>query len=131
MGYFRDPAEVDRYIGGILRLAASSPDIAVHLEAASATLRILCIEPDCELTVFLAEPIAIVFGPSRLPADVSFELTGDALDRYWRGDYSLLDGLATGEVRAMGPVSKILKVLPHVEELFPQYRELVASKDAS
>ncbi|MCU1449737.1 MAG: hypothetical protein JWP02_1907, partial [Acidimicrobiales bacterium] len=47
-----------------------------------------------------------------------------------RGKYNLAVGLAKGEVKAKGPVSKILKLVPLTKPLFPLYRELVAEKDA-
>jgi hypothetical protein len=49
----------------------------------------------------------------------------------WRGDYNLAVGLAKGEVKAKGPVNKILKLVPLTKPLFPMYREAIAEKDGS
>lgn len=130
MGFFKDPAEVDRYIGGILRLAASNDEVGSKLEASSTTLRLMCYDPDCELTASLDSPIRIDFGPSEVVPDVTLLLGADVLDGFWRGQYSILDGLARGEIRAKGPISRILKLLPVMDPLFPRYRALVAAKDA-
>jgi hypothetical protein len=131
VGFFRNSAEVDRYIGGIFRIATRDQVVAQQLEDASTTLRILCTDPDSELTVSLSRPLTIAFGPSPLVADVTLELKADVLHGYFRGEYSILDGLAGGEIRAKGPISRILKVLPFMESLFPEYRELTAGKDAA
>lgn len=52
-------------------------------------------------------------------------------DRFWRGNYNLAVGLAKGEVKAKGPVSRILKLVPLAKPLFPLYRELIAEKDTT
>jgi hypothetical protein len=62
--------------------------------------------------------------------DVKLFLSGDIADKYWRGDYNLAVGLAKGQVKAKGPVSKILKLIPISKPLFPIYKNLVAEKDA-
>jgi hypothetical protein len=38
-------------------------------------------------------------------------------------------GLAKGQVKAKGPVNKILKLVPLTKPLFPMYKELVSEKD--
>jgi hypothetical protein len=130
VGYFRDSAEVERYVGGILELAAGQPDIASGLEASATSLRILCSDPVCEMNLSLAPPMTIAFGPSDIVPVVTLLLPADALDGYFRGRYSILEGLARGDIRAKGPVSRILKILPFTDPLVPLYRELVAAKDA-
>jgi hypothetical protein len=37
-------------------------------------------------------------------------------------------GMAKGEVKAKGPVNKILKLVPLTKPLFAMYRELIAEK---
>ena len=130
VGFFRDSAEVDRYIGGIFEVAAGHPDVARGLEASDISLRLLCSEPECELNLSLTAPMKITFGPTDMAPDVTLLLPADALDGFFRGEYSLLEGLARGEVRARGPISRILKILPLTDPLVPLYHELIADKDA-
>lgn len=128
MGYFADAEEVDRYIGGIFRLAFAHPRVSPRLAGAASTLRIVVEDPTCELTLSLYDAPRVIFGPNRLHPDVTLELSGDQIDRYCRGDYDLLDALAAGEVVATGRLSRVLKVLPHMSQLFPVYRAMVAPK---
>ena len=39
-------------------------------------------------------------------------------------------GMAKGEVKSKGPVSKVLKLVPLTKPLFPVYLDLVKQKDA-
>ena len=54
----------------------------------------------------------------------------DIADRYWRGKYNMAVGMAKGEVKSKGPVSKVLKLVPLTKPLFPVYLDLVKQKDA-
>lgn len=128
MGYFASADEVDRYVGGIFRLAFAHPRVSPHLAAASSTLHIRVEDPACELTLSLFDSPRVIFGPTRLHADVTLLLSGDQLDRYCRGDYNILDALAAGEITATGRLSRVLKVMPHMAQLFPVYRAMVAPK---
>ena len=53
----------------------------------------------------------------------------DFLDAFLRGERTLVDALALDEVTARGRVSKVLKVLPVIEQAFPYYRQLIAVKE--
>jgi len=129
MAAFANDAEVDRYAGGVLRLAAADPDAGPALAAASTYICFVLSDPDCELNVFLFDPVRVVVGRSDLEKDVIFRMPADVLDAFWRGEYDLLDGLARGDVVATGRISRVLKLLPLVAPMVPVYRAMVASRD--
>ncbi len=132
MGYFENADEVNTYIGGVFRAAAEHPTQGPKLAAAGITMQLHYTDPDCELTVRFHEPrLETIEGPCDVPADIHLYMRADDADRFWRGDYNLAVGLAKGQVKAKGPVSKILKLVPLTKPLFPIYRELTAEKDAS
>ena len=132
MGYFENADEVNKYIGGVFRAAAEHPTQGPKLAAAGITMQLHYTDPDCELTVRFHEPqLETIEGPSDVPADIHLYMRADDADRFWRGDYNLAVGLAKGQVKAKGPVSKILKLVPLTKPLFPIYRDLTAEKDAS
>ena len=68
-------------------------------------------------------------GEENEDADVKLYMPADIADKYWRGEYNLAVGLAKGQVKAKGPVNKILKLVPLTKPLFPMYREMIAEKD--
>jgi putative sterol carrier protein len=131
MSYFADTNEVDKYIGGVFRAAAEHPESGPKFRAAGINLRVLYTDPDCEMWVLMREPaMEVTIGPSDETADITLMMRSDTGDKFWRGEYNLAVGLAKGEVKAKGPVNKILKLVPLTKPLFPMYRELVADKDA-
>ncbi|MGI8751574.1 MAG: SCP2 sterol-binding domain-containing protein [Acidimicrobiales bacterium] len=130
MGFFAAPDEVDKYIGGIFRQAADDPNVGSKLKAAGIVMRVVYSDPDCEMTVRFEEPMTVTSDSGGDDADVTLSMKADIADRFWRGKYNLAVGLAKGEVKAKGPVNKILKLVPLTKPLFPIYRDLVADKDA-
>jgi hypothetical protein len=132
MGYFEDAGEVDKYIGGVFRAANGHPESGPKLRAAGINLRVLYTDPDTEMWILMQEPaMGVSVGPSEEKADITLMMRADTGDRFWRGEYNLAVGLAKGEVKAKGPVNKILKLVPLTKPLFPMYRELVAEKDGA
>ncbi|HEY2832119.1 MAG TPA: hypothetical protein VGJ14_06815 [Sporichthyaceae bacterium] len=129
MPYFADANEVDKYIGGVFRLAADHPEVGEKMKAANLVMRVLYTDPDVEMNVIMRDPMQVVAGPVEDAADVTLAMPADIADKFWRGDYNLAVGLAKGQVKAKGPVNKILKLVPLTKPLFPMYRELVAEKD--
>jgi len=130
MGFFADANEVDKYIGGVFRSASEHPESGPKLRAANVNLRVLYTDPDVEMNVLMREPMEVIFGETDAQPDVTMLMRADIGDKFWRGEYNLAVGLAKGEVKAKGPVNKILKLVPLTKPLFPIYRELVAEKDA-
>lgn len=132
MGYFTDAEEVYRYIGGVFRAAADHETQGPKMAAAGITMQLHYTDPECELTVRFQEPrLEVIEGAADVPVDIHLHMRADDADRFWRGDYNLAVGLARGQVKAKGPVNKILKLVPLTKPLFPIYRELTADKDAA
>ncbi|ALE79946.1 SCP2 sterol-binding domain-containing protein [Pseudonocardia alni] len=132
MAFFADSNEVDTYIGGVFRAANDHPESGPKMRAADINLRVLYTDPDTEMWVKMHEPAMDVHtGADDDKADITLMMRADTGDKFWRGEYNLAVGLAKGEVKAKGPVNKILKLVPLTKPLFPMYRELVAEKDAS
>jgi putative sterol carrier protein len=129
MPYFADANEVDKYIGGVFRLAADHPEVGEKMKAANLVMRVLYTDPDVEMNVIMRDPMQVVSGPVDEAPDVTLAMPADIADKFWRGEYNLAVGLAKGQVKAKGPVNKILKLVPLTKPLFPMYRELVAEKD--
>jgi len=130
MAAFADATEVDRYVGGVLRLAAAHPELGPALAAASTHLRLHLSSPDCELNLFLFDPVRVEFGKHLgPPADVVLRMSADRLDGFWRGDHDLRDALASGDVVATGRISRVLALLPQVAVMSPVYRVMVAPRD--
>lgn len=129
MGFFEDANELDQYIGGVFRDAGEHPESGPKLKGADIVMRVIYTDPDCEMTMVFRDDYQVIPGPNDHKADVTLLMRGDTADQFWRGEYNLAIGLAKGQVKAKGPVNKILKLVPLTKPLFPMYREKIAEKD--
>lgn len=129
MSFFNDPSEIDKYIGGVFRDAGEHQISGPKFRAANIVMRVVYTDPDHEITVALREDFQVHCGPSDLKPDVTLTMPADVADRFWRGDYNLTIGLAKGQVKAKGPIGKILRLIPLTKPLFPMYRAKIADKD--
>jgi len=131
MAYFTDSDEVIRYIGGIFHQARDT-EVGPRMATADLDLQIYYSDPDTSMTVKMhGENIEVVENGDNEDADVKLFMPADIADKYWRGEYNLAVGLAKGQVKAKGPVNKILKLVPLTKPLFPMYREAIAEKDGA
>jgi putative sterol carrier protein len=129
MAYFSDEQEVYQYLGGVFRLADEQPEVGPKLRAANITLQLNYSDPAASLTVRFQDPVEVIDGGQDEDADVKLSMPADIANKYWRGEYNLAVGLAKGQVKAKGPVNKILKLVPITKPLFPVYKGLVEEKD--
>lgn len=131
MSFFKDDTEVYQYLGQVFKVADGVDGVGDALRAADIVLRLDYSNPSASLTVLLKEPaIEVIEGDSDLTPDVRMSMSADHGNQFWSGDYNVAVGLAKGQVKAKGPVSTILKLIPAAKPVFPIYRELVAGKDA-
>jgi putative sterol carrier protein len=130
MGFFSSGDELDKYIGGIFRVAGDNPEVGDKLKAAGIVMRVEYSDPECVVTIGFQDPMVVDYGQTSLTPDITLLMPGDVADKFWRGQYNLAVGLAKGQVKAKGPVNKILKLVPLTKPLFPVYRGLIAEKDA-
>jgi putative sterol carrier protein len=132
VSYFQNADEVYKYVGGVFREARDNPEVGPKMAQADVDLQIYYSDPDSRLTIRFHEPqIEVEDGGDDPNADVKLFMPADIADKYWRGEYNLAVGLAKGQVKAKGPVNKILKLVPVTKPLFPMYKDLVAEKDGA
>jgi hypothetical protein len=115
---FQDEAEVYEFLGGIFRRGMEDQALVEKLRPSGVVLRITYADPDAVVTVDM--PNATLFtGAGEGPEpNVELFMTADTGNRFWLGKVILPVALAKGQVRAKGPVAKLLKVLPLAKGMF-------------
>ncbi len=123
MALFADEAEVYDYLGGVFRMGLQDPKLVEALQPSGVILRIVYTDPDAVITVDM--PNAEVHTGAGTGPDPNVELfmTADTGNRFWLGKVVLPVALAKGDVRAKGPVAKLLKMLPLAKQLFGPYKQ--------
>ena len=125
MPVFKDEAEVYQYTGGIFEDALADPEIGPKFAESGVILKVTHTEPDAVFTVDMPAGKVLYGDDARNGPKpvVEMRMKADVGHRFWLGNVNISIALAKGEMRAKGPVPKILKLVPIAKGLFPRYRE--------
>jgi hypothetical protein len=120
---FSDEKEVYEFLGGVFRIGMEDPELVAKLQPTGIVLRITYTDPEAVLTVDM--PGSAIHEGAGLGPEPNVELfmSADTGNKFWLGKVVLPVALAKGQVRAKGPIAKLLKVLPLAKGLFGPYKE--------
>lgn len=66
-------------------------------------------------------PFQVGYGEPTEPVLLTFEQDGDTAHRFWLGRVNLQQALARQQVVARGPLSRAMKLIPHLDTIYPLY----------
>jgi len=123
LGYFRNDQEIYETIGKLFEGLRDDPELFPKFQKANTIVRYEFREPDSEITVKMldGEPGQVDLGPSEMEPEVTMSMEADTAHRFWLGKVNITVALARGQIKAQGPVAKILKLVPLVNPVFPRY----------
>jgi hypothetical protein len=130
MPYFTDADDVYGTLGRFLRQMAVDPEVAPALKRADTSFQLRLRQPDSTLTVGAPQedqPPQVDLGETSQQPEVVLQMDADTAHRFWLGDVNVAVALAKGDIRARGPVAKILKIVPLVKPGFTRYRQQLES----
>ncbi len=125
MSCFADEEELYGRLGGLLEVLTNDDELGPRFASADTVVRYLHHDPEATITVKLAsgERPQIEYGSSELEPEVVMEMDADVAHRFWLGEVNVALALSRGQIRASGPVYKILRLVPLTTPAFPIYRQ--------
>ena len=127
MPLFSDAQEVYDTIGRLFVEIGDDEELGPKFRRADTIVRYEYSDPDSVVTVRLkaGEPARVDFGDSDLEPEVTMSMDADTAHRFWLGQVNVTVALARGQMRANGPVAKVLKLVPLTKPVFPRYKALL------
>ncbi len=127
MAYFKDADEVYAYIGRLFEELAVDDELAPKFRKANTIVQYQYREPESQITVNLVEggDGQVDCGTTTMEPEVVMTMDADTAHRFWLGKVNVTVALARGQMKARGPVAKILKLVPLVKPVFPRYRAML------
>ncbi len=124
MALFKDADDVYATLGQAVHGPRGGRGAGATFSEANTIVRYAYSDPDAAITVRLQEgqPTEVDFGESEMEPEVTMSMAADVGHRFWLGGVNVTVALARGEIRAVGPVAKILKLVPLAKPVFPRYR---------
>jgi hypothetical protein len=126
--YFSDADEVYRFIGKLFVDLAEDDELGPKFRRANTIVQYRYRNPDSLITVKLleGEDGQVDLGETQMEPEVVMSMDADTAHKFWLGKINVTVALARGQMKAKGPVAKILKLVPLVKPVFPRYRAMLA-----
>jgi putative sterol carrier protein len=123
--YFKDEQEVYAYIGKLFEDLADDPELAPKFRKADTIVQYQYRDPESQITVWMKEEgeSRVDLGATDMEPEIVMSMEADTAHRFWLGKVNVTVALARGQMKAKGPVAKILKLVPLVKPVFPRYRQ--------
>ena len=127
MPYFKDAREVYATIGKLFQELADDDDLSPKFRKANTIVQYRYRNPESQITVKLieGEDGQVDCGQTTMEPEVVMTMDADTAHRFWLGNVNVTVALARGQMKAKGPVAKILRLVPLVRPVFPRYRQLL------
>ena len=124
MAYFKDADEVYATIGKLFQDLAVDDELSPKFQKANTIVQYQYRDPGSQITVKLieGEDGQVDFGDTAMEPEVVMSMEADTAHRFWLGKVNVTVALASGQMKAKGPVAKILKLVPLVKPVFPRYK---------
>jgi hypothetical protein len=123
LAYFKDEQEVYDTIGRLFVDLMADDELMPKFRRANTIVQYAFRNPDSTITVRMqeaAEP-QVDLGATEMEPEVVMSMEADTAHRFWLGKVNVTVALARGQMKAKGPVAKILKLVPLVKPVFPRY----------
>jgi putative sterol carrier protein len=124
LAYFKDEQEVYRYIGTLFQDLTKDEELSPKFQKANTIVQYQYRNPESQITVKMkeGEESQVDLGPTDMDPEVVMSMEADTAHLFWLGKVNVTVALARGQMKAKGPVAKILKLVPLVKPVFPRYR---------
>jgi alkyl sulfatase BDS1-like metallo-beta-lactamase superfamily hydrolase len=132
MPIFRDSNQFYENVGELMDRAKMDPNVGPKIAKSKIVIQFRYTEPDAMTTVNAKDKptqenayVDVIQGDCDLNADVSMSMKADVAHQFWLGKINLVSALAKGEIKATGPIPKILKLLPAIKPLYDEYPKIL------
>jgi putative sterol carrier protein len=127
LALFKDADEVYAYIGKLFEELTVDEELAPKFRKANTVVQYQYRDPESTITVKLleGEDGQVDLGKTTLEPEVVMSMEADTAHRFWLGEVNVTVALARGQMKAKGPVAKILKLVPLTKPVFPRYRKML------
>jgi putative sterol carrier protein len=124
LAYFKDDQEVYQYIGKLFENLADDEELGPKFRKANTIVQYQYRNPESQITVKMidGEDGQVDLGSTDLEPEVVMSMEADTAHKFWLGKVNVTVALARGQMKAKGPVAKILKLVPLVKPVFPRYK---------
>lgn len=128
MGVFKDTQQLYDILGNFFTYLKDDPDIGPKVLASGLVLQFIYEEPDGVIYVDCPKNQVFLGAQPDIKPDVEMRMKSDVAHRFWLGKVNLMISLTKGEIKAKGPIPKIMKLLPVIKGAYEKYNNYLKEK---
>jgi len=135
MAIFRDRQQFYACVGELMDRAKRDPRVGPKIAKSGIIIQFRYTDPEAMTTINARDKatqpgafIDVIHGPCQLTPDVVMTMKADVSHAFWHGRVNLVAALAKKQIVAVGPIPKILKLLPAIQPLYQTYPAMLNEK---
>jgi hypothetical protein len=124
MAYFTSEQDVYDTLGKLFVDLMDDDELMPKFRRSNTIVQYQFRDPESQITVRMKEDEEpqVDLGATELEPEVIMAMDADTAHRFWLGNVNVTVALARGQIKAKGPVAKILKLVPLTRPVFPRYK---------
>jgi hypothetical protein len=135
MSVFRDSQQFYECVGALMDHAKVDRQVGEKIAKSGIIIQFRYTDPEAMTTINAKDKptqpgayVDVIHGPCDLKPEITMTMKADVAHAFWHGKVNLVSALSKKQIIAVGPIPKILKLLPAVQPLYKQYPELLKEK---
>lgn len=123
MAYFTSEQDVYDTLGKLFVDMVDDDELFGKFRKSNTIVQYRFHDPDSQITVRMKEDEEpkVDLGTTELQPEVTMTMDADTAHRFWLGQVNVTVALARGQIKAKGPVAKVLRLVPLARPVFPRY----------
>lgn len=133
MGNFKDDRQVYAVLGRLFQDVLADPALAPQVQRLDGVVQFQHRNPNATITIKAVkgeEPV-VDLGATELRADVIVVMDADTAHAFWLGRVNATVALNKGQIKAKGPVDKVLRLIALVKPIHKRYAQLLVELGAA
>ena len=124
MAQIHNDQQVYALLGRLFESVIADEELGARLHTVDAVVQQQFRRPDATVTMKLVagEERQVITGQTDLRSEVVLVMDAATGHRVWLGELSAMAALSKGQIRARGPVAKILRLIDLIALVAPRYR---------
>ncbi len=123
MSVFKDQEMAKELFGDLWTKMIKETEFGEKMKKSGITILFVVKDPDIVMFVDENGPLFDDEAKAKVPV-VTMQMNGDTVHKYWLKKVNIPKALAMRQIKAKGPVNKVLQVLPLLkpgQEMYPEY----------
>ena len=133
MGNFKDDRQVYAVLGRLFQDVLADPVLAPQVQRLDGVVQFQHRNPNATITIKAVkgeEPV-VDLGATEMRADVIVVMDADTAHAFWLGRVNATLALNKGQIKAKGPVDKVLRLVALVKPIHKRYAQLLVELGAA